>query len=203
MLDYYNVDGIDLDIEGNVVTENYSQIIVELSKVLKNNGYGLTGAFNYYSGRKISDEAINCFDMINVMSYNESGLWEPHLRDHSTFEDSQKHLNYWVETRKIAPEKIVLGVPFYGWFKTFDLDDNLLNQGSITYDKISNFFPYIDNSNDWLELQTKNSKTEITFNNIDAIKNKRLLAREYGGIMIWQYIQDTKERTLFNTIINN
>ena len=78
--DSTGIDGIDLDFEGDMMVPEYSDFIIELADAIADKPYQLSGAFGYWGARKMRDAAVTSFDFLNLMIYNESGLY----RDCST-----------------------------------------------------------------------------------------------------------------------
>ncbi|XP_066963997.1 LOW QUALITY PROTEIN: acidic mammalian chitinase-like [Macrobrachium rosenbergii] len=143
LLKKHDFDGLDMDWEyptqrgGNPEDYvNYISLLKELSEALHAEGMILTAAVS--AGKATIDPAYNIpemskyLDVINLMTYDLHGSWEPYAHHHSILyahpNDTGETLwlnqdfavNYWLE--KGAPkEKMVLGVPFYG--RTFRLKD--------------------------------------------------------------------------------
>ena len=200
---HYNADGIDLDLEGSMILPGFSEFIVLAKEKLSQNKIELSGAFNIYGGKKLTDEAVHAFDFINIMAYNESGLFEKKLRNHSSYYHAQKHLNYWTDTRKVAAEKVILGVPFYGWYNEFDLAGELLEKRSISFSYVNKHFHNLSEKDNLVEIETDTRRIVFTFNGVDLIAQKTQLSKSYGGIMIWHIAQDSDDLTLLRTVADN
>lgn len=199
----YKADGIDLDLEGAMILPGFSEFIVYAKEKLSQNGIELSGAFNIYGGKKLTDDAVHSFDFINVMAYNESGLFEKQLKNHSSYLHAQKHLNYWTHTRNVEPEKVVLGVPFYGWYNEFDLSGELQEKHSISFSYINKHFHDLAEKDNLVEIKTDTRRIIFTFNGVDLIAHKTLLSKNYGGIMIWHIGQDSDDLKLLRTVADN
>ena len=200
---HYKADGIDLDLEGAMILPGFSEFIVLAKEKLSQNKIELSGAFNIYGGKKLTDEAVHAFDFINIMAYNESGLFEKKLRNHSSYLHAQKHLNYWTETRKVVAEKVVLGVPFYGWYNEFDLTGELLEKRSISFSYVNRHFHNLSEKDNLVEIATDTRRIVFTFNGVDLIAQKTQLSKNYGGIMIWHIGQDSDDLKLLCTVADN
>ena len=137
------------------------------------------------------------------MAYNESGLFEKKLRNHSSFFHAQKHLNYWTDIRNVAAEKVVLGVPFYGWYNEFDLAGELLEKRSISFSYVNKHFHNLAEKDNLVEIATDTRKIVFTFNGVDLIAQKTQLSKDYGGIMIWHIGQDSDDLKLLRTVADN
>ena len=200
---HYNADGIDLDLEGSMILPGFSEFIVLAKEKLSQNKIELSGAFNIYGGKKLTDEAVHAFDFINIMAYNESGLFEKKLRNHSSYYHAQKHLNYWTDTRKVAAEKVILGVPFYGWYNEFELAGELLEKRSISFSYVNKHFHNLSEKDNLVEIETDTRRIVFTFNGVDLIAQKTQLSKNYGGIMIWHIAQDSDDLKLLRTVADN
>ena len=200
---HYNADGIDLDLEGSMILPGFSEFIVLAKEKLSQNKIELSGAFNIYGGKKLTDEAVHAFDFINIMAYNESGLFEKKLRNHSSYFHAQKHLKYWTDTRNVVTEKVVLGVPFYGWYNEFDLAGELLEKRSISFSYVNKHFHNLSEKDNLVEIETDTRRIVFTFNGVDLIAQKTQLSKNYGGIMIWHIAQDSDDLKLLRTVADN
>ena len=114
-----NLDGIDVDIEGALLTAidksgNYIPFISEMKALLAPMGKLLTCATATYDGGRIPVGSIPYFDLVNVMSYDVGWGTTAH---HSTYDDAVDHMQKWLDWG-CPKEKLVLGVPFYGYFET-------------------------------------------------------------------------------------
>ena len=115
-----NLDGVDVDIEGNLlpyVGETYNPFVIELREALHAKGKGITSALGaVHIHQAISQEALEAYDFINVMVYDKTGVWRPNdIGPHSPFSYAEEAIQFWTVDKKIPPEKITLGVPFYGF----------------------------------------------------------------------------------------
>lgn len=191
----HNLDGIDVDLEGNNIDENYQKFIVELSGKLKKKKKLLTAALATWNAEKITNVALNKFDFINVMSYDQTGPWRPNdAGPHSTFEKAVEDLDYWTNTRRIPKNKVNLGLPFYGYgFGT-------KNGTSMSYDAIVSNFADAEN----LDSIAPPDGGKIFYNGLETIKRKTDFAlKNAGGIMIWEITQDTSgDKSLLDAIDN-
>ena len=121
----HNLDGIDVDLEGSLVTNaNYNPFVLELADSLKAHNLIITAAVAQYTGRGISDEAVSVFDFLNLMAYDQRGTWTPNdIGPHSHMNFVKQNISYWENDRGVSKDKIVVGVPFYGykWIKQSSL----------------------------------------------------------------------------------
>ncbi|MDF2541557.1 MAG: glycoside hydrolase family 18 [Herbinix sp.] len=166
---------------------------------------------------------INQFvDYANVMTYDIHGLWEPitnfnaplfsHVTKDNPYNVSvSSSIDAWIRAG-FAKEKIVMGVPFYGFIYKA-VEDN--NQGlyrsysggaSISYGNIAG--NYLNNPEferffhsvslvPWLF----NGSTFITYDDEQSMSEKAKFMKEkgLGGVMIWELSQDPN-RVLLNSL---
>ncbi|MFZ9847889.1 MAG: glycosyl hydrolase family 18 protein [Flavobacteriales bacterium] len=171
----YNLDGIDMDLEGAAIDNNYSDFVIELSDSLAVTGKTLTAAVATWNGNDISDAALARFDFINIMSYDEYGTWT-NAGQHSSYSKAIYDLNYWGNIRGIAKEKLILGLPSYG----YRWETN--SKTSLSYKNIVNLYPGSENH----DHITTTTNGDIYYNGIPTIKQKTSLAlSDAGGIMWW------------------
>ncbi|MCH2176934.1 MAG: glycosyl hydrolase family 18 protein [Lentisphaeria bacterium] len=201
IVDEFNLDGLDIDIEGELLTSideagNYTPFIEKLSKGLKSRNKLLTCATASYVGGMVPISSLPYFDFVNIMSYDAIGpSWGTPGVEHATYEQAVQHVNLWIE-RGLTKEQLVLGVPFYGYgfgqYKanyTFAEIVEEFGQGGVTKDLIGKACKGCD---------------YITYNGVPTIIKKTQLALEFGsGVMIWELTQDSKDNTsLLQTIVN-
>jgi len=195
----YNLDGIDVDLEGERIDPNYESFVTGLSAALKPAGKLLTAAVATAYASRYTDKGLSVYDFINIMSYDKTGPWRPeNAGPHAPYEMAVSDLDYWTNTRHIAKEKLSLGVPFYGYgFGAGAPSD-------INFKKLISQYPGSENADQF----TVTDGGVIYYNGIPTIKNKTALAlQNAGGIMIWQLMGDAEgEKSLLNvinTVINS
>jgi len=187
-MEEFGLDGIDVDIEGAVLTSidnagNYTPFIQALSEQLVERGKLLTCATASYVGGMIPVSSIPYFDFVNIMSYDAIGpSWGQAGAEHSTYDMAVEHVNIWKE-RGLSKEKLVLGVPFYGYgFGTYNSD--------YTYATILANFGSEAAERDLIGTACAGCNY-ITYNGAATIKAKTQLALAEGsGVMIWELSQD-------------
>ncbi len=187
-VDDFKLDGLDIDLEGEVLTKidkagDYTPFIQALSEQLKTRNKLLTCATASYEGGMIPVSSIPYFDFVNIMSYDSIGpSWGIPGVEHSTYAQAVNDVSLW-KARGLSQEKLVLGVPFYGYgFGTYAANytfkDIVTKLGSEHSDK------------DLIGSACANCNY-VTYNGISTIKNKTRLALQNGaGIMIWELSQD-------------
>jgi chitinase len=189
------LDGIDVDLEGDLVNSSlYNPFVLELADSVKAEGLIYSAAVAMWNGNKISDASLESFDFINLMAYDATGPWSPtQVKNHSSMDFAQENLDYWAGKRGVAKDKVVLGVPFYGYkFTTSGVS-------AFTWDQYLTSFP---GSIEEDQVGTQNTAEGIWFcNGRKTMKDKVLLANNYGGIMIWELGQDTYDDTSLMKVI--
>lgn len=189
----YDLDGIDVDLEGERIDTSYEPFIIGLSKALKLKDKLLTAAVATVYKDRYTDKALSQFDFISIMSYDKTGPWRPeNPGPHAPYEMAVEDMNYWAVEKGIARERLNLGIPFYGYgFGPGAPQDMSFKKIISTYSGAGN--------KDEVDLPGGGA---IYYNGIPTIKNKTALALHYaGGIMIWQLLQDaTGNYSLLNTV---
>jgi GH18 family chitinase len=183
----YNVDGIDVDLEGGDIDDNYENFIFELAQALRSENKLITAAIAIYYKDQFTDKALSQFDFVNVMSYDRTGPWRPEKPGpHAAYEHAVDDLEYFGAERKIPKEKMTLGVPFYGYGYGPELTSPAI---SMNFGEIVAAFPGAEHVDQWIRDDGK----IIYYNGIPTIKKKTELAKEKAsGIMIWQVRGDAK-----------
>lgn len=195
MVKRYGFDGIDVDLEGSDISGDYGIFITELAASLKPLKKLVTAAIATAYKDELPDQALKKFNFVNIMSYDRTGPWRPQdPGDHSPYEMAVEDLNYWHNERDIPKEKMVLGLPFYG-YGFGNVDSPVVG---MNYQQISSLYPNQLNS-DTLLLP---GNVTMYFNNTATIRRKTKLAMlEAGGVMIWQLLGDAEgEKSLLNAI---
>lgn len=183
----HNLDGVDVDIEGNILdgttitAAQYESFVTYLAGILHAQNKKMTCAIGTWFGGFITANAAAQFDWINIMSYDATGPWDPqNAGPHSPYSMVVSDFQYWNTTKNVPAEKLVIGVPFYGYgFGTY------ANQG-ISYCDIVTTYPGSENTD-----QVGTGDNAIYYNGIPTIIQKTNYALENaGGIMIWEITED-------------
>jgi chitinase len=188
-----NLDGVDVDLEGERIDNNYEAFVTGLSTALKSKNKLLTSAVATAYMSKYTDSALAVYDFINIMSYDKTGPWRPaNPGPHSPYDMAVSDLDYWTNARGIAKEKLSLGVPFYG------CGFGASAPADINFKDLVAQYPGSENT----DQVTVAGGGIIYYNGIPTIKNKTTLAlQKAGGIMIWQLMGDgAGNNSLLNTI---
>ena len=180
-----DLDGIDVDIEGSDIDENYDNFAIELAESLHQHKKLITAAIAVFYKDDFTNKALAQYDFVNVMSYDHTGSWAPGKPGpHSTYAQAVEDLAYFKIIRGIPKEKLTLGVPFYG----YGFGPALTTPGiSMNYEEIVSKFPGAELAD---QFNMPGGKV-LYYNGIPTIKLKTILAKEEAsGIMIWQLSGD-------------
>ncbi|TCD03244.1 glycosyl hydrolase family 18 protein [Pedobacter psychroterrae] len=192
----YNLDGIDVDLEGDFVNEHYEAFVVDLSVSLKKEGKIMTAAVATWNSTAYSQKAIALFDLINIMSYDQTGPWrKDQPGPHSTYVAAEADFEHWNSTRGIKAEKLVLGLPFYAYGFGPDISEDM-NYGSLVA-----AYPGSEKVDQW-ELPGKGT---FYYNGMPTIKKKvgYAVKKKAAGVMIWQLLGDAKGELSLLKAIND
>ena len=178
-----NLDGVDVDIEWNLlptILDLYNPFVVELKQALHSKGKGITSALGATQLHEaISRDALDAYDFINVMVYDKTGIWRPDdIGPHSPYSYAEEAIVFWTQTMKVPADRIILGVPFYGFDFTpparyIDFSEIIQGNPSLAY---------------------QDSAGMRFYNGIPTIVKKTELAKQkLGGVMIWEIASDTTD----------
>lgn len=175
------IDCIDVDLEGNGVNGDYEGFVTTLGPALKAKGKEMTAALAEWFGNKVTANALNAFDFVNVMAYDlhNPGGNSPPIQS-SSMADSKAEIDYWVN-RGLPKAKAVFGVPFYG----YRWKPGATTGEALIYADIVAQYAGAAGA----DVVTQNGTT-VYYNGKATIQAKAKLAREYGGIMAWELGQD-------------
>ena len=178
-VELHQLDGVDVDLEWNAVTTGYSGFVIELKKSLADRKKLITAALpNNSRFENITQAALDAFDFINIMAYDSTGPWSHDKPgQHSSFEFAKEGIDFWHKLQNVPSDKLMLGVPFYGYnFTNPDVT-------SVTYnDIIIAGTQFADQ--DELGKIYYNGKSTI-------VKKVEFASQNTGGIMIWEIAQDS------------
>ena len=198
LADTLGLDGIDIDIEGALLTEidragDYTPFIAALSEAMNARGKLLTCATASYEGGMIPVRSIPYFDLVNVMSYDAIGPnWGEAGAEHSSYAMAARDLDLWLE-RGVARERLILGVPFYG----YGFGGAKANW---SYRELVAAHGLNATKADVIGALCAGCRY-ITHNSPATIEKKaRLAAEKAGGIMVWELSQDSPGHALTKAI---
>ncbi len=190
-----NLDGIDVDLEGDVIgnsmsSAQYETFVTALGTGLHAQSKIMTAALATWFAPQVTNNAASKFDFINVMSYDAAGTWTG-PGQHSPYTLAVSDFNYWNTTKGIPAAKLIVGVPFYGYFWG-------TSNTSYTYSNIVTTYAGAENT----DKISPASGGIIYYNGIPTIKQKTVFAlNNAGGIMIWQLAGDvTGAKSLLKAI---
>jgi chitinase len=237
----YGFDGIDIDweypVSGGLLTntrrpedkKNFTLLLETLRSKLDARGkkdgkhYILTfagAAGSWYTKNTELSTLSEYVDYANIMTYDFHGIWEQYTNFNAplyhsnlvpTDESVDSGINAWI-TAGFPKNKMVMGVPFYGYIykAVADANDGLYQTysggASINYNNI--VANYLNNSaykrfydSDAMVPWLFNGFTFITYENQQSIAEKAKYAKNKGlsGVMIWELSQDPDE-VLLNTL---
>lgn len=233
-------DGFDIDWEypaaagadGNIVrpedTQNFTALLAEFRKQLDavKPGQLLTIAApapTSKSEKMELDKIIPSLNWINLMTYDFTGPWSATTGHHATLIGGAKdrvsvdstvddYLN-----RGVPSNKLVLGVPFYGYGWTVNsLENNGMYQpviakakgplepGVAPYSYLKNLPGTVFRDEKTRAAWKVNGKDVWVYDDVQLIKEKIEFAKKkkLGGIMAWEISQDMPDAELVNTIYN-
>lgn len=198
LADTLGLDGVDIDIEGQLLTGldragDYTPFIRALSGAMKARGKLLTCATASYEGGMIPVSSIPFFDLVNAMSYDAIGPnWGQPGTEHSSYAMAERDLDLWL-ARGVAPGRLVLGVPFYGYGFGGEKANWSYRDLAATHGKDATNADVIGTLCGGCRYITHNSPATIE-------RKARLAAVQAGGVMIWELSQDTPDHALTKAI---
>ena len=111
---------------------------------------------------------------------------------HTTLEFGKQQMNYFAQEKQVSPEKLVLGIPFYGRGYTDD--------GHLDYSYYRTFAQLIAADPANYDRDVYNG---IAYNGAPTVRVKCNYAKNYGGVMIWQLAQDAYGEYRFEVYVCN
>lgn len=195
--DQYNLDGVDIDLEGPAIDPNtYPGFVSKLAVALHAKNKLLSAALSqgYGADENIKNDAtIKVFDWVNVMAYDLTGPWDKNNPgQHSPYDWATQQVTYFKGRNGNSSDKVMFGVPFYGYgFGADALPDEW------RYASILAKYPNKNAQN------LDQIGSTIYYNGIPTIKKKTAYAKaNAGGIMIWEISNDTLDHpySLLNAI---
>jgi chitinase len=178
----HGIDGIDLDIEDpSNMGAPFGAFVNALMAKFHPEGKIVTAAVAKYFQASMPDASLHQFNFINVMSY-------------SSYAEAMSSLKYYSVDEKIARDKIVLGVPFFG--STAD------DSKEESYQAILAAYP-----NAWkVDLAGGGSLDDgqaFRYVGEATMASETQLGAQYGGVMIWSILGDASAPHSLLTVIQN
>jgi chitinase len=200
MVDRYELDGIDVDLEGELMTRidregNYTPFIRELSAALRSRSKLLTSATASYDGGMVPDASLPFFDLIGIMSYDAIGpTWGTPGDEHASYELAEKDLRLWLG-KGVPAHKLALGLPFYGrGFGSYRPSWSIAEIAQEKGDKA-------------LETDVLGKRCGgcdyVTFNGLPTLERKAMLAGAWGaGVMVWEIDEDLPDDRAIRRVLD-
>jgi len=178
----HGLDGIDLDIEDpSNMGAPFATFVNALMAKFHPEGKIVTAAVAKYLQSSMPDASLHQFDFINVMVY-------------SSYEEAMNALQYYSLDEKIARDKIVLGVGFFG--STAD------DSKEESYQDILAAYP-----NAWkVDLVGGGSLDDgqaFRYAGEATMARETQLGEQYGGVMLWSILGDAAVPHSLLTVIQN
>ncbi|MGY6520912.1 MAG: glycoside hydrolase family 18 protein [Mongoliitalea sp.] len=179
-----------------------------------------SGGFKEYVDANNLGEAQKYLDFINIMTYDFTGVWASETGHHtnlnapkSEMRSTQAAVRQHLEAG-VPAEKLVVGVAFYGkaWKSVFPENNGLYQPATgwknFSFKDIQAFIANNAYEKLWDEasqapyLWNPADSIFFTFENEQSIKAKADFVKEMGlgGMMFWEYHEDTEERTLLKAM---
>lgn len=177
--------GVDVDLENDLINADYPAFVAELRTALTAKNKLMTAALASWNADKIPDATIKSYDFINIMSYDRTGPWNINRPGpHSPYEMAVDDFTYFSQRRGIAAEKLLVGLPFYG----YGFGTNA--PSSIWYKDLIAQYAGAEN----MDEVTVNGGGKIYYNGISTIRRKTAfaIASKAAGVMIWELTQDSR-----------
>ncbi|MFD2526028.1 glycosyl hydrolase family 18 protein [Flavihumibacter stibioxidans] len=180
-------DGVDVDLENDLINEEYAPFVFDLSAMLRSKGLQMTAALASWNSHKIQDSTLRLYDFINIMSYDKTGPWNPAKPGpHSPFSMAESDFRYFNSDRNIPASRLLIGVPFYGYGFGGSAPE------SIAWRNLRLQYPDAIHSDSIILADGG----RIYYNGIPTIQRKLQFAKQSGaaGIMIWELRQDSRDQ---------
>lgn len=170
----HRLDGVDFDWEfpeNAAESAGYVALLAEVRQAFAPHDLRVSVALAAW--QDLGDGLYTAVDRIHVMAYDHEGR-------HSTFEQATEAIQTFIE-RGAPPEKLLLGVPFYGR----DVHD--FSQAPTYAEIVQRHHPAPD----------VDEAGGFYFNGITTIQQKTryALEQQLGGVMIWELGQDMMDDT--------
>ena len=194
IMDYcesYDLDGIDLDIElgaDHQIWNYYGDWCTELRALCDERKMEMSTATAQWVAQKVTPDTFALFDFVNVMAYDN----DVDNHSHASYEYSVECFDYFSERKQIPKDKLVLGVPFYGRGYTSD--------GALDWNSYMSFADVVSKGDEYYSADVCDG---IAYNVAVTMAKKSKLAKDYGGIMIWELTQDANGEKSLLKVIND
>ena len=165
-------NGADFDWEfpeNKTEFENYIRLLKEVKTDFEPKGLLVSVSLSPDLGFPLKEFSIA--DRIHIMSYDRA-------QRHSTYEQSVEDLQTFLDVG-IAPDKLILGIPFYG---------------RVTFPPYT-AFSYSEIVEKYHPSPETDELDDIYFNGADTVQRKicYAMSQRIGGVMVWELSQDSTE----------
>ncbi len=204
----YGYDGVDLDWEfpfSLTDKENLNKLVAGIKE--KNPDLGITMAVsggNYFSQHTDFTYLEPYVDWFGVMAYDMKGPWSATSGHHAPLYapkdevSADSFVKYLKNTRGVPPQKIVLGLPFYGYlFTTSGLGSPHSGATALSFietiKKLTDGWEYKwDNFAKVPYLQNPGKTQLISYENTESVRLKcdYVNEKDLAGVMIWEISHD-------------
>lgn len=192
--------GVDVDLENDLINADYAGFVSELGTALHAGRKVMTAALaRWRTQQSIADSTLGQFDYINIMSYDETGYWNPSAPgQHASHAKAETDFQYF-RGRGIPAGKLLIGLPFYGY--GFGPGFPATEASARTYSQIVTAYTGAAGRDSTIVPGTG----IIYYNGQPTITGKVQFAisEKAAGVMIWELNQDlptTDNRSLLRTI---
>ena len=170
----HNLDGVDFDWEfpeDQTEFDNYILFLTETKEAFSKHNLLVSVALS--PDQEFPLESFAVVDRVHIMSYD-------HAERHSTYEQAVKDLQIFLDAG-IPPEKLILGIPFYG--RNIQPPNRELS--------------YAEIMQQYQPAPSVDEVDGIYFNGMDTVQRKTCYAisENIGGMMVWELAHDTLDET--------
>lgn len=144
-----------------------------------NGGFGLYNCFNNTMHKYL--------DFVSLMIYDETGPWsKERTGPHSSWDFFEKAIEHWLTNRHLPKEKLVAGVPFYGY--RFLQEGDATGAQGMGYRNILEQYPEEN-------AHLKDNIGLLYYDGRPTIERKARYIQQHqlGGIMFWEITQNTTD----------
>ncbi len=196
----YGFAGVDVDLENDLINADYAGFVSALGTALHANNKVMTAALaRWKTQQSIADSTLKQYDYINIMSYDETGYWNPTVPgQHASHAKAVTDFQYF-KSRGVPAGKLLIGLPFYGY--GFGTGFPATEASARTYSQIVQTYPGAAGRDSTIV----SGAGTIWYNGQPTITGKvqYAVSEKAAGVMIWELNQDlptSDERSLLRTI---
>jgi len=184
----YDLAGVDLDWEfprNDEEKQLHLEFMKDLREMLSPGGRTLSIAVTRTGTKLLPAESYTIPDTIHLMTYDYYGK-------HSTWEYTLEATEYMMARFDIPPEKLIVGLPFYG--RIFD---------GFSPDYWKKTMNYRDIVREFAPAPSEDEAGGFYFNGPETIRKKMELVSSHSlkGVFIWEIGQDIPSRESLSRII--